>query len=89
MRTLRPSDKVVCIDATPIPAKSGKGRTILDFVLPFGFVEEGKVYCVESARVRHDLTLELGLVGKPIIVDGRDVFWNSARFRWVPPKGHY
>ena len=89
MRTFRPNDKVVCIDATPIPAKCGTGSTIRDFVLPGGFVEEGKVYCIESARVRHDLSMGLGLVGKPIIVNGKDVFWNYKRFRLVSPKGHH
>jgi hypothetical protein len=86
MSAFQINDKVVCIDASQTPAKCGKRESISSFVLPGGFVEEGSVYCVEYTRLRPDGRTALSLVGKPIIVGGKDVLWNGQRFRKLQRK---
>jgi hypothetical protein len=74
------NDKVVCVDATPIPHYNG---TICDYLFPGGFIEEQAVYCVcdivEPAPGRIGLVLQ----GVPCIRSGIENGWSAARFRQI------
>lgn len=78
--------KVVCIDATPIPIRVGKGITGLDFTFPKGFIEEGQIYCVTGAHRNPDGSYGLYLAGLPILIRGATCNWHHTRFRLVTPK---
>ena len=86
MRAIRPNDKVICIDATPIPI-GAKGHDITDFTFPGGFISEGSIYCVGRVKVNlAPFSSSIQLVGKPVILQGEEVTWNSQRFRRINHK---
>jgi hypothetical protein len=80
---MKTGDKVVCIDATPIPTHAG---TILDYSFPCGYIEEGSIYCVAGlghSRPRGQF-VRLFIVGKPVIqTSGGDLGWHPGRFRLI------
>ena len=82
MSTFQPNDKVVCIDATPIPIY-GLGYTLIDFNFPNGYIKEGSIYCVTEASTGSDGYGALRLAGKPVFLHDIEVEWNDQRFRKV------
>ena len=81
MSIFKPNDKVVCIDATPIPIGS-PGDSYIDFDFPNGFIEEGAVYCVSGVRELWE-GQALFLVGPCAVKKGEIIPWNEQRFRKV------
>lgn len=77
---MKAGDKVVCIDATPLPNYAPRDSDLSEFSFPDGFIEEGMIYCIDETFM---LFGELGLflVGKRILCDGEEVGWLSRRFR--------
>lgn len=75
-------DKVICIDATPIPI-GAKGHDITDFSFPGGFISEGDIYCVTDVKICLNQAASLQLAGKPILFCGEKSAWNSGRFRKI------
>lgn len=76
------SDKVVCVDDTPVP--TFHDAPLYSYRFPNGMIKKGEVYCVE--RVIELRCTGLILVGKPILQNVRnqgwvEVGWNSKRFR--------
>ena len=84
MSHFQPNDKVVCIDATPIPGylPPGISATISDFDIPGGMIKEGAIYCVLAAH-SHASDYAVYLVGKPIFCFGKEVSWSGYRFRKI------
>lgn len=80
------SDKVVCVDDTPIPTQ--RKSTIHDYWMPDGMIRKGEVYCV-SGVIHHPTTGLTGIVivGKPLMGRGADgsfskeTGWSPHRFR--------
>lgn len=81
-----PGTKIVCIDATPIPILAREQITVLDFTFPNGFLQEGRIYCVEVAIPLADGSHGLHLLGLPIFARGTLCNWHSSRFRMVEPR---
>ena len=78
--SLQANDRVVCIDATPIPINA-PGFSLPDFAFPGGFIEEGAVYCIADAYERPDGPIAVTLVGHPVLLRGHEIAWNAERFR--------
>lgn len=83
MSTFRANDKVVCIDATPLPRYCPREYTTLDCSFPGGYIEEGAIYCVADVGLGGDGHAALRLVGKPIFLLDTEVTWNGQRFRKI------
>ena len=77
---LQPNDRVVCVDATPIPINA-PGFAFPDFSFPGGFIEEGVIYCIDKAYTRGNGTEAVTLVGHPVYLRGQEIAWNGMRFR--------
>ena len=75
-------DKVVCIDATPLPNFAPRDCELSDFVFPGGYIEEGCIYCVESVYEDNG-KYGVILVGKKIYYHDQEIGWLSSRFRKV------
>ena len=88
MSTFNPNDKIVCIDATPMPLNCDRHLTGLDFTFPNGFLEEGDVYCIQSVGKGSDGYPAIKLVGLPVFLLGQEVSWNGQRFRKVARRTH-
>jgi hypothetical protein len=88
MSAFQINDKVVCIDATPIPIylPPGVSVAVSDFTFPDGAIKEGGVYCVLDCRSRTVGGDAVYLVGKPAYLDGKEVSWSSFRFRKIDHK---
>ena len=88
MSIFKPNDKVVCIDATPIPIyiPPGVSASVSDFFLPGGFIKEGSVYCVLDCHSRGIGGDAVYLAGKPVYLHGKEVSWSSHRFRKLEKK---
>jgi hypothetical protein len=82
MSTFKPNDKVVCIDATPIPI-GAPNNNYQDFEFPGGYIEEGTFYCVRSVIMGRCGGESLDIVGPQVFLYGRPVPWNGLRFRKV------
>jgi hypothetical protein len=82
MSTFKPNDKVVCIDATPIPI-GAPNNTYQDFEFPNGYIEEGTVYCVRSVTLAKVGGQSLHIVGPYVFLNNEPVPWNCQRFRKV------
>ncbi|MGB6223028.1 hypothetical protein [Haloferula sp.] len=80
MSEIHKGDRVVCIDATPIPI-SPNGLSGTDFTFPGGFIAEGDVYFVSTVAKDYRGGQTLRLVGHPVLACGREVHWNGLRFR--------
>ena len=74
-------DKVVCVDSTPMPMVAPRDCDLTEFSFPDGFLEEGKVYCVQESVYKDDGFYSLYIVGMRIIFRGKVVGWCSDRFR--------
>ncbi len=85
MSTFQPNDKVVCIDATPIPIylPPGVSAAISNFTFPNGAIKEGGVYCVLDCLSQTPGGDKVYLVGKPVYLYGEEVSWSSLRFRKI------
>ncbi len=83
MSTFQTNDKVVCIDATPLPLHCDRHFTTLDFSFPGGFIREGSIYCVTSVGTGSDSPAAIRLAGKPIFLHDIEVAWSGQRFRQV------
>lgn len=83
MTVMKSGDKVVCIDATPMPMVAPRDCNLMEFSFPDGFLEEGKVYCIQDSIYKSDGFYSLFLVGKRIIFRGKVVGWCSDRFRKI------
>ena len=77
MNTFKPNDKVVCIDATPIPI-GAPNNTYQDFEFPDGYIEEGTVYCVESVVTARQGGESLHITG-PYVLLNDNLFPGMAR----------
>ena len=82
MNTFKPNDKVVCIDATPIPI-GAPNNTYQDFEFPNGYIEEGAVYCVCSVTLAKLGGQALHIVGPYVLLNNNPIPWNGQRFRKV------
>jgi hypothetical protein len=80
MNTFKPNDKVVCIDATPIPI-GAPNNSYQDFKFPNGYIEEGTVYCVRSVIMGRCSGESLDIVGPYVLLNNNPVPWNGQRFR--------
>ena len=78
---MKSGTKVVCIDATPMPMVAPRDCNLMEFEFPDGFLEEGKVYCVQDAVYKNNGFYSLFLVGMRIVFRGTEVGWCSDRFR--------
>lgn len=78
---MKQGDKVVCIDATPMPMVAPRDCDLMEFEFPDGFLEEGTVYCVQHSEYKSKGFYSLYLVGKRIVFRGVTVGWCSDRFR--------
>lgn len=78
---MKAGDKVVCIDATPLPMIAPRDCDLSEFSFPDGFIEEGAIYCIDGAIMRDHHVFRIYLVGKRILFRGEEVGWNSLRFR--------
>jgi hypothetical protein len=81
MNTFKPNDKVVCIDATPIPI-GAPNNSYQDFE----YIQEGTVYCVRSVIMGRCGGESLDIVGPQVFLYGKPVPWNGLRFRKVERK---
>ncbi|MDB4055528.1 hypothetical protein N9496_06005 [Akkermansiaceae bacterium] len=82
MNTFKPNDKVVCIDATPIPI-GAPNNNYQDFEFPNGYIEEGTIYCVRSVIMGRCGGESLHIVGPYVLLNNNPVPWNGQRFRKV------
>ena len=82
MSAFQSNDKVVCIDATPIPIGS-PDTNFIDFTFPNGYIQEGSIYCVKTVVPAAGGGRALYLVGPAAVLDGIDIPWNGQRFRQV------
>ncbi len=82
MNTFKPNDKVVCIDATPIPI-GAPNNSYQDFEFPNGYIEEGAVYCVRSVTLAKVGGQALHIVGPYVLLNNNPIPWNGQRFRKV------
>jgi len=82
MSTFQANDKVVCIDATPIPI-GDPNHSFIDFTFPNGYIEEGSVYCVQSVVPSAGGCGALYLVGPRAMLRFQNVPWDNQRFRKV------
>ena len=82
MNTFQPNDKVVCIDATPIPI-GAPNNTYQDFEFPDGYIKEGAVYNVEDVVTVQQSGESLYITGPYVLLNDRLVPWNGKRFRKV------
>jgi len=82
MSTFQPNDKVVCIDATPIPI-GAPNNSYQDFEFPDGYIEEGTVYCVRSVTSAQVGGQALHITGPYVLLNDNLVPWNCQRFRKV------
>ena len=82
MNTFQPNDKVVCIDATPIPI-GAPDNTYQDFEFPDGYIKEGTVYNVEDVITVQQSGESLYITGPYILLNKQPVPWNGQRFRKV------
>lgn len=80
---MKSGDKVVCVDATPLPNISPRDSELDEYLFPDGFIEEGAIYCIDQAfpHKKHPGVYRVFLVGKTIIFRGEEVGWHSHRFR--------
>jgi hypothetical protein len=85
MSTFKPNDKVVCIDATPIPI-GAPNNSYQDFEFPNGYIEEGTVYCVRSVIMGRCGGESLDIVGPYVLLNNNPVPWNGQRFRKLERK---
>jgi hypothetical protein len=83
------SDKVVCVDDTPIP--SDKRFTVGGYRFPGGMIKKGVVYVV-SGMIYHPNTGRWGvcLVGHPVMGEAfnggyQEAGWSPNRFRLFRP----
>jgi hypothetical protein len=82
----QPNDKVVCINGDfrfsvfGIPASQ--------FHTPQGVPREGQVYCVRAVNPGEAGTQGLFLIGVSTFLLGREVGFNSTRFRKVERTAH-
>ena len=83
MSAIQPNDRVICIDATPVPF-NGRGHGFSDFSYPGGYIVEGAIYCVEDVESHPEGVAGLHLVGHPVLVCGRPCTWSALRFRKIP-----
>ena len=82
MNTFKPNDKVVCIDATPIPI-GAPNNNYQDFEFPGGYIEEGTVYNVEDVVTVRQSGESLYITGPYVLLNNQLVPWNGKRFRKV------
>ena len=76
------NDRVVCIDATPIPLNV-PDTDFGDFTFPHGFLKEGQTYCVTAVIRGSDGQPGYRLAGLPILHDGGEIHLNGQRFRRI------
>ena len=82
MNTVQPNDKVVCIDATPIPM-GAPNNTYQDFEFPDGYIKEGTVYNVEDVVTVQQSGESLYITGPYVLLNDQHIPWNGQRFRKV------
>ena len=82
MNTFQPNDKVVCIDATPIPI-GAPNNTYQDFEFPDGYIVEGTVYNVEDVITVQQSGESLYITGTYVLLNDQHIPWNGQRFRKV------
>ena len=82
MNTFKPNDKVVCIDATPIPI-GAPNNSYQDFEFPDGYIKEGSVYNVEDVVTVRQSGESLYITGPYVLLNNNPVPWNGQRFRKV------
>jgi len=82
MNTFKPNDKVVCIDATPIPI-GAPNNSYQDFEFPNGYIEEGAVYNVEDVVAVRQSGESLYITGPSVLLNNQHIPWNGQRFRKV------
>ena len=80
MNTFKPNDKVVCIDATPIPI-GAPNNNYQDFEFPDGYIEEGTVYNVEDVVAVRQSGESLYITGPYVLLNNQHIPWNGKRFR--------
>ncbi len=78
---MKSGDKVICVDATPLPNFAPRNLELDEFVFPHGYIEEGTIYCVDRVVVDQRGHCGIFLVGKSILFRGEEVGWFSGRFR--------
>ena len=82
MNTFKPNDKVVCIDATPIPI-GAPNNNYQDFEFPDGYIKEGTVYNVEDVVTVRQSGESVYITGPYVLLNNQLVPWNGQRFRKV------
>ena len=87
MRPFQRNDRIVCVDATPIPIDA-PGSCLSDFSYPSGYIEEGKVYCIERAYQTRRGNIGLILTGLPLFLKGKNSGWDQQRFRKLSSQSH-
>ena len=80
-KRFHPGDKVVCLNDDFRVSIFGKPEDQFD--TPQGNPRKGQVYCVRNAYSGEQGTQGLLLVGLSTFVDGREIGFNSTRFRKV------
>ncbi|MEP4079955.1 hypothetical protein [Haloferula sp.] len=85
MSNFVPDDRVVCIDATPIPF-GAPGYSHAEFSFPGGFLVEDQIYVVSDVSTDRQGDACLRLVGHPVIIRDYEVSWNGRRFRKVATR---
>lgn len=78
------SDKVVCINDTPISQFDGSSR--LGYSLPGGMIKKGMIYVISGfTQSRPAGTFKgVAIVGKPVFRgSGPDLGWHPNRFRLI------
>lgn len=73
-------DRVMCVDATPLPVHV-PGAVASEFSFPGGFIEEGVVYCVVEVGRGPVTGMSLRLLGHPVIRGQTKIWWDGLRFR--------
>lgn len=77
---MKPGDKVVCVDATPLPNFAPPDCELSEFSFPDGFIEEGAIYCIDEVIPKEPRDGIL-LIGKRVLFLGAEATWCSTRFR--------
>ncbi|MDF1815257.1 MAG: hypothetical protein P1V20_23860 [Verrucomicrobiales bacterium] len=85
-RQVAAGDKVVCIDATPLPNFAPRDADIDEFTFPDGFIEEGAIYCIENVFEYRPEIYGYYLVGIRLLCGTQEYGWCSGRFRKIEPQ---
>ena len=84
METISPGDRVVAINADmsgPICGPTDSAPHVFHF--PFGALRLNVIYHVTAVEASKDGNQALFLTGLRVMLDSREIGWNSSRFRNV------